>query len=156
MNPDKTARDRQNNESFSDIYIHSDAHPWLSFSPGIDFKVLRATPETGHWTTLFRCGPGSACARHEHLGAGEYLMISGKMNIRGGAEVGGITAYPGDYGFEPNGVIHDQTEFPVETVLYFTNFGPIRFMDDDNNTLFVLDWKGLRAMEEQAKQKLAA
>ena len=156
MSNDKSTRDRQNNDQFKDIYIHTEAQPWLNFSPGIDFKVLRATAETGHWTTLFRCAPGSSFARHEHLGAGEYLMVSGRMNIRGGAEMGGITAYPGDYGFEPNGVIHDQTEFPVESVLYFTNFGPIRFMNDANETLFVLDWKALLAMEEQARQKLAA
>jgi len=156
MSIDKKIRDKVNNDQFADIYVHTADKPWLPFSPGIDFKVLRATPETGHWTTLFRCAPGSAFARHEHLGAGEYLMVSGKMNIRGGAEVGGITAWPGDYGFEPNGVIHDQTEFPEESVLYFTNFGPIRFMDDDNNTTLVLDWKTLLQCEEQAKQKIAA
>jgi acetylacetone-cleaving enzyme len=57
------------------------------------------------------------------LGAGEYYVISGKMEVRGGVENGGITAITGDYGYEPNGVIHDMTNFPEDTILYFTNFG---------------------------------
>jgi hypothetical protein len=81
-------------------------------------------------------------------------MISGKMEIRGGVEKGGITAYAGDYGYEPNGVIHDHTEFPEQSVLYFTNNGPIKFIDDNNNTVFVLDWQVLRSMEADAKSKL--
>jgi hypothetical protein len=37
------------------------------------------------------------------------------------------------------GVIHDMTNFPEGTILYFTNFGPIRYIDDDNNTVGFLD-----------------
>ena len=81
-------------------------------------------------------------------------MVSGKMEVRGGVQNGGITAYPGDYGYEPNGVIHDHTEFPEESILYFTNNGPIRFMDEQNTTVFVLDWQALRAMETNAKAQL--
>jgi quercetin dioxygenase-like cupin family protein len=153
---DKTVRDHASNEQLRDIYIHTSQQPWLQFSPGIEFKVLRATQETGHWTVLFKCAPGAAFARHEHLGAGEYYMVSGKMEIRGGVENGGITAFPGDYGFEPNGIIHDHTEFPEESVLYFTNYGPIRFINDADDTVMVLDWRGILKMEEQARAALAA
>lgn len=153
---DKTARDRASNVQLRDIYIHTSQQPWLQFSPGIEFKVLRATQETGHWTVLFKCAPGASFARHEHLGAGEYYMVSGKMEVRGGVENGGITAFPGDYGYEPNGIIHDHTEFPEESVLYFTNYGPIRFINDADDTLMVLDWQGILKMEEQARAALAA
>jgi quercetin dioxygenase-like cupin family protein len=153
---DTTSRDRATNEQLRDIYIHTSQQPWLQFSPGIEFKVLRATQETGHWTVLFKCAPGAAFARHEHLGAGEYYMVSGKMEVRGGVENGGITAFPGDYGFEPNGIIHDHTGFPEESVLYFTNYGPIRFIDEADGTLMVLDWRGILKMEEQARANLAA
>jgi hypothetical protein len=44
----------------------------------------------------------------------------------------------------PNGVIHDMTSFPEDTVLYFTDFGPIRYIDDDDNTTGFLDWQGIR------------
>ena len=151
---DKLQRDLEQNKKFQDTYIHTSAEPWLPFCPGIDFKLLRTTQETGAWTALFKCAVGSKFDRHEHLGAGEYVMISGKMEIRGGAQNGGITAYTGDYGYEHNGVIHDHTEFPEESVLYFTNNGPIRFIDENNQTVFVLDWQVLQGMETDAKSKL--
>ena len=147
--------DQQSNERFQDTYIHASQEPWLPFSDGIDFKPLRATQDTGAWTVLFRCRKGAGFARHEHLGAGEYYMVSGKMEVRGGVENGGITAYGGDYGYEPNGMIHDFTNFPEESVLYFTNYGPIRFMDENNQTVHVLDWQGILKMTEEGRKKLA-
>jgi quercetin dioxygenase-like cupin family protein len=148
MTSDKAKRDALNNERFKDIYIHASQEPWIQFYPGVGFKLLRATQETGHWTVLLNCAKGSSIPRHEHLGAGEYYVISGKMEVRGGVENGGITAITGDYGYEPNGVIHDMTNFPEDTVIYFTNFGPIRYIDDDNNTVGFLDWQGvLKAAE---------
>jgi hypothetical protein len=46
--------------------------------------------------------------------------------------------------------------FPEESVLYFTNYGPIRFIDDTDGTVMVLDWRGILNMEEQARTALAA
>jgi len=115
MTSDKVQRDSLNNQRFRDIYIHASQEPWIQFYPGIGFKLLRATQETGHWTVLLDCARGSSIPRHEHLGAGEYYVVSGKMEVRGGVENGGITAITGDYGYEPNGVIHDMTNFPEDT-----------------------------------------
>src|ERR1700724_3328742 len=155
MTSSKTQRDALNNQRFQDTYVHASQEPWVQWYPGIDFKLLRATQETGHWTILVNCSKGSSIPRHEHLGAGEYYVISGKMEVRGGVENGGITAIAGDYGYEPNGVIHDMTNFPEDTILYFTNFGPIRYIDDDNNTVGFLDWQGvLKAAEEGTAKTL--
>jgi len=129
-----------------DVYIQPSNLPWISFSDGIRFRLLRVSSETGTWTVLFHCLPGSSFASHQHLGAGEYLMLKGKMDVRGGREAGGVTAYAGDYGYEPSGVIHDATSFPEETEFYFTNFGPIAFLDDQGNTTSVLDWQVLAAL----------
>jgi quercetin dioxygenase-like cupin family protein len=156
MTSDKAQRDSLNNERFKDIYIHASQEPWIQFYPGIGFKLLRATQETGHWTVLLNCVKGSSIPRHEHLGAGEYYVVSGKMEVRGGVENGGITAITGDYGYEPNGVIHDMTNFPEDTVLYFTNFGPIRYIDDDNNTVGFLDWQGVMKAAEEGTAKIAS
>ena len=152
---DKASRDAQRNAVIKDTYIHVDGEPWLPFSEGIEFKVLRTSSETGIWTVLFKCAKGSSFARHEHLGAGEYLMLSGHVEVRGGVQKGGITAYAGDYGYEPTGSIHDSTYFPEDSIFYFTNYGPIRFIDDEDKTLFVLDWQGVRGLEAQGKQKFA-
>ncbi len=43
------------------------------------------------------------------------------------------------------------TNFPEDTVLYFTNFGPIRYIDDDDNTTGFLDWQGVLKAAEEAK-----
>jgi len=67
---------------------------------------------------------------------------------------GGITAITGDYGYEPNGVIHDMTNFPEDTIIYFTNFGPIRYIDDDNNTVGLLDWQGILKAAEDGAAKI--
>src|ERR1700730_2463733 len=114
MSSDKTARDQANNQRCKDIYVHASQEPWIPFFPGIDFKVLRATQETGHWTVLLKWAKGRALRKHEHLEAVEYYVIAGKMEVRGGVENGGITAIAGDYGYEPTGVIHDMTNFPEE------------------------------------------
>jgi ChrR Cupin-like domain len=154
---DKATRDARRNATIHDTYIHVSDMPWVNFSEGIDIKVLRTSRETGAWTALFHCAKGSAFARHEHLGAGEYLMLSGKMEVRGGVEKGGITAYAGDYGYEPNGMIHDSTCFVEDSVFYFENFGPIKFIDDDDNTVFVLDWQTVQGIADKAaQQKVAA
>jgi hypothetical protein len=81
-------------------------------------------------------------------------VVAGKMEVRGGVENGGITAIAGDYGYEPNGVIHDMTNFPEETVLYFTNFGPIRYIDDDDNTVGFLDWQGVLRAAQEGRTKI--
>ena len=155
MGESKFERDARRNAGLGDIYIDTSAEPWINFSPGIDFKLLRTSQETGSWSVLFKCAAGASFARHEHLAAGEYLMVSGKMEIRGGVERGGVTAKAGDYGFEANGAWHDDTKFLEETVLYFTNYGPIRFVDDDDNTVAVLDYKMLREVAAAGKKGVA-
>jgi len=130
--------------ALQDVYVASDSLPWVLFSEGIEFKLLHASAETGKWTVLFRCARGSSFARHRHLGAGEYLMLEGRMEVRGGAAAGGITAVAGDYGYEPNGVVHDSTCFVEPTRFFFTNHGPISFLDDSDTVTAVLDWQALQ------------
>jgi quercetin dioxygenase-like cupin family protein len=148
----KIILDQMRNAQIQDTYIHPEDLAWVPFpgAPGIDMKVLRVSSETGTWTTLFQCAAGSGFPRHMHLGAGEYLMISGEMEVRGGAKAGGITAVAGDYGYEPTGMIHDWTNFVSDTVFFFTNHGPIQFMDDDDNIVGVLDWQGVLAIDASA------
>jgi anti-sigma factor ChrR (cupin superfamily) len=135
-----------------DTYLATRDMPWLEFGGGIDFKVLRASQETGAWTVLFRCAKGSSFSPHRHLGGGEYLVLKGTMKVRGGAEKGGITARTGDYGYEPNGVLHAETFFPEQTELYFTNFGAIQFLTPDLKPDFVLDYAMLKKLARSAKK----
>ena len=127
-----------------DVYIAADRLPWVDFSPGIAFQLLRASAETGEWTVIFRCDRGASFASHRHLGAGEYLMLEGTMEVRGGAAAGGVTARAGDYGYEPNGIVHDSTYFPEPSRFYFTNRGPVAFLDAAGRVTDVLDWRVLQ------------
>ena len=106
---------------------------WLTFAQGIELRLLFTSGETGRWTVLFRCQPGSFIPRHKHYGAGEYFVVKGRMEYRMGA------APAGTYGYEPIGAVHDRTEFPEYTELLFTNYGPVVFLNDDDTVVSILD-----------------
>ena len=134
----------------TDVNLSTAQIQWREFGGGIDFKILRLSEETGTWTVLFRCAKGSSFRPHRHLGGGEYFVVNGRMDIRGGAANGGVTALTGDYGYEPNGVLHDKTDFPEPTELYFTNSGPLQFLTDDHEPDFVLDVTMLEELAQSA------
>ena len=126
-----------------DILVQSDQLPWLSLVEGFEIRILRTSAETGDWTVLLKCEQGSSFARHRHYGAGEYYVISGRMEYRAG------TAVTGDYGYEPLGAVHDKTSFPEETLLLFTNHGPVMFLDEEDNVIGILNHETLIELEQQ-------
>lgn len=113
---------------------------WVALGKGIELRVLFTSGETGRWTVLFRCQPGSFIPRHQHYGAGEYFVVKGQMVYR----MGGAPA--GTYGYEPIGAIHDRTEFPEYTELLFTNYGPVAFLNEDDSVASILDHAALTRM----------
>jgi len=123
-----------------DLLVNMENLPWIPMVEGIDFKLLRTCEVTGVWTVYFRAAAGASFPRHRHYGAGEYLVVKGKMAYRAGE------ANAGDYGYEPLGSIHDLTSFPEYTELYFTNFGPVVFMAADGTVISILDNFELAAM----------
>ena len=137
-------------------FVSSRSLSWAPLSPGIWLKVLRLSPESGTWTVLLRAEAGASFARHRHLAPGEYFMLSGKMEVRGGVQAGGVTATAGDYGWEPVSVIHDHTYFPEASEFLFTNHGAVQFVDEAGNTTAVLDWEAVQAMAEAAASARAA
>jgi anti-sigma factor ChrR (cupin superfamily) len=143
------ARDARRNALLEDTLVRTTEQEWLPFCPGITFKLLRASTETGAWTVLFHADAGSGFDRHKHLGYAEYYLISGRMEIRGGDANGGYTVIPGDYGFEANGMMHDWTNFPEESVFYFTNYGPLGFLDDNDQVVHVFDMMDALALAGQ-------
>ena len=108
---------------------------WIEFGPGIAYKVLRTSAETGVWTVIFKCDKGSGFPPHFHHGAGEYMMLKGVMEYRAGRAVAG------DYGYEPLGVYHESTTFTEDSELLFTNHGPVAFVNPDGSVAMMLDWK---------------
>jgi anti-sigma factor ChrR (cupin superfamily) len=106
---------------------------WVSILPGIDFRLLFTSGETGRWTVLFRCQPGSFFPSHRHYGPGEYFVVKGRMEYRSGSAVAGT------YGYEPLGSLHELTQFPEYTELLFTNHGPVAFLNEDGSVSSMLD-----------------
>ena len=131
-------------KAMDEVMRDGDQLRWVAIVEGIDFKLLFTSSETGRWTVLFRCQPGSFFPRHKHLGAGEYFVMRGRMEYRMG------TARAGVYGYEPIGVIHDMTSFPEYTELLFTNFGPVLFLNDDDSVKSVLDYDLLERLARSA------
>jgi len=106
---------------------------WVSILPGIDFRLLFTSGETGRWTVLLRCQPGSFLPSHRHYGAGEFFVVKGRMEYRSGS------AKAGTYGYEPLGSLHELTQFPEYTELLFTNYGPVAFLNEDGSVSSMLD-----------------
>ena len=120
-------------DTMSDILVKTTDLPWVPLAEGIDYRVLRTSPETGTWTVLLRAQAGSSFAKHKHLGPGEYLMIKGRMEYRAGCAVAG------DYGYEPLDSVHEETKFPEYSELFFSNHGAVVFLDEDDNVTSILD-----------------
>lgn len=116
-----------------DVLLHTEDMEWTPLVEGIGVKLLYSSRETGRWTVLLDCAKGSSFDKHKHFGPGEYYVIKGKMEYRAGCAV------TGDYGYEPLGAVHESTSFPEHTVLHFTNYGPVLFIDEDDNVLAILD-----------------
>ena len=76
-------------DTMSDVLVKTTDLPWVPLAEGIDYRVLRTSPETGTWTVLLRAQAGSSFAKHRHLGPGEYFMIKGRMEYRAGCAVAG-------------------------------------------------------------------
>jgi hypothetical protein len=139
------------NKLANDLHVPQGDLPWKVIEEGSYVKLLRTCSVTGAWVVMFRNDPGTSVTPHKHLGPAEYYVLRGKIEIRGGVENGGITANAGDYGYEPNGVIHEKTYFPELTEYLFISHGPIQHFDDDGNILMVLDSQAIEALWENAE-----
>lgn len=131
-------------------YVPIDALPWAPFpeafaAGGIRWKFLHASPEMAAWTAIFDCPAGSSFAPHVHLGPGEYLLTKGRMEVRGGAAAGGVTAVAPGYGYESANARHDRTVFPVASAFYMTFLGPLVFIRPDGSPLAVVGWEEAQA-----------
>ena len=66
-------------------------------------KVLWTGAETGTWAVLYKWRKGFVAPPHKHIGAAHIFILSGKLKVRDGI------LEAGDYGYEPNGAVHDET-----------------------------------------------
>jgi hypothetical protein len=133
-----------------DIHLRADAGGWCRVAPGIQVRVLRTCQATGHFIALYKVEAGTTAARHVHYASAESYLISGKMEVRGGAENGGKTVLPGDYGFEANGARHDATYFPEDSLLFYISHGPTMYFDEAGNYSHMVDFAAMRRLAEDS------
>ena len=114
--------------------------PWV-INPGlpdIALKILRVSEETGVVSLVVR--HNGVADPHNHLGASDFLVLSGRIGYRAGPPEG---YGPGVWFFEPAGARHDETRrLTDEDLIYLANvYGPLTF-DSGRGTpvAAVLSW----------------
>ena len=133
------------NDQLADIIVRAE-EPWIETQPGMaSIKVLWTGAETGRWAALFRWSKGYIAAPHKHLSDAHTFIIKGQLKVRDGI----LNA--GDYDYEPNGVLHGETEALEDTEYLFICDGPIVFYNKDGLTSY-LGWEELERMKDASIQ----
>ena len=133
------------NDQLADIIVRAE-EPWIETQPGMaSMKVLWTGAETGRWAALFRWSKGYIAAPHKHLSDAHTFILKGQLKVRDG------TLNAGDYDYEPNGVLHGETEALEDTEYLFICDGPIVFYNKDGLTSY-LGWEELERMKKASIQ----
>jgi quercetin dioxygenase-like cupin family protein len=127
--------------------VDTEALEWVPTPGGNALKVLRVSEETGAWSALIRAAAGTVNPRHRHLGPADFLVLSGRMEYRGGVATAGCWVY------EPAGALHEATTHPEETVYLANVYGPIAYLDDAGGVLRVSDGASLRALLQGSDER---
>jgi len=115
--------------------VDANTLPWISFpkAAGCSYKPLRASRETGRFSLVVRMAKGTVQPDLVHLGAADFMVLSGKMTYPSGPMAGTLEA--GVWGYVPAearifGLVAD------EDVEYLMNFyGPIAFLSADKKSV---------------------
>lgn len=132
-------------------FINTREVPWVvnPALPDIGLKILRVSAETGIVSLVVR--HNGVADPHNHLGASDFLVLSGRIGYRAGPPEG---YGPGVWFFEPAGARHDATQrLDDDDLIYMANvYGPLTF-DTGRGTAIenVLSW-----MEYDALAKASA
>ena len=125
------------NSELMDTLVEASTMEWTQTDEKAFTKVLYTGSETGTWAVLFRWLEGYVAPPHKHLSASHTFILSGKLQVRDGV----LNA--GDYVYEPNGMVHDETTALEDTEYLFICNGPILFFDGDNFTRY-MSWEQLQ------------
>ena len=109
--------------------------PWLSLSvaPGLAFKPLRASRESGMFTAIVRITKGTQLAPLVHLGAMDFFILSGAMRYPEGDMAG--TLGVATWGYVPANARVGRL-VAEEDVEFLANFyGPLAMLNDDGRSV---------------------
>lgn len=131
-------------------FIDTRAVPWVIDPnvPEVGLKVLRVSEETGITSLIVR--HNGVAGPHYHLGASDFMVLSGRIGYRAGPPEG---YGPGVWFYEPAGARHDATQrVGDEDLVYTANlYGPIQF-DEGRGTPIaaVMSWMQYKEVADAA------
>jgi quercetin dioxygenase-like cupin family protein len=115
-----------------DLHLDPDTLPWVEQTPGVWFKLLRASPSEERYTNLLKVAPGGLLARHRHPGPVEAWVIAGSWRYLEHDWVAG----PGDYIYEPIGDVHTLVVDPAEEMItLFQVTGGVVYLDEHDEVV---------------------
>ena len=130
------------NSELVDHLALSSQMQWIETRSGQTYvKVLWLGSETGRWAVLFKWRKGYVAPPHKHLSAAHTFVLSGRLRVRDGI------LEPGDYVYEPNGMVHEETTALEDTEYLFICDGPVLFFDDREITGY-FGWEQLHQLRE--------
>lgn len=124
--------------------------PWIENPsvPDMGLKVLRVSEETGITSLIVR--HNGVAGPHYHLGAADFLVLSGRIGYRAGPPEG---YGPGVWFYEPAGARHEATQRVSEDDLIYTAnvYGPLQFDEGPGTPIVaVQSWMQYKAMADAA------
>lgn len=130
------------NSTTADALAAASGAPWIPMDAGSSMRVLWTGAETGRWAVVFRWPKGYVAGRHKHLSAAHTYVLSGLLGIRD-TRVGA-----GDYLYEANGMIHDETIALDDTEYLFICDGPVIFLGPEDQVMGYLGWEEIQRMHD--------
>ena len=121
--------------------------------PDIAIKVLRISEETGTVSLMVR--HNGVAGPHYHLGAADFLILSGHLGYRAGPPEG---YGPGVWFYEPAGARHEATQrvgHDVDLIYTANVYGPIQFDEGrDTEIVAVQSWMRYKQVAEASGSPL--
>lgn len=127
--------------NLADVLVRGGEAGWIALDADgmAEVKPLWASGESGEWAILLRWKKGYMAAPHKHLGAVHVYVIAGSLRVRD------CVVNAGDYMYEPNGIVHDETEALTDCVHLNIANGPVLFFDANGIERYV-SWEQVAQM----------
>jgi len=116
--------------------MNTSALPWIDITaaPGMQFKPLRSSRETGMFSCIMRLKAGHRQPDMVHFGTSDFLVLDGQFEYEDGYMKGKLGA--GTWGFIPANSRLNGTVAKDGDVEYLQNFlGPVGFLGKDGKTI---------------------
>ena len=131
-------------------FVDTRTVPWIENPglPDIALKILRVSEETGTVSLVVR--HNGVAGPHYHLGAADFLVVSGHIGYRAGPAEG---YGPGVWFYEPAGARHEATQsVGDDDLIYMANvYGPVQFDEGPGTPIgAVQSWMQYKEMADAA------